>query len=262
MQEFEVRAKAVRRRILTAIYNGKKGHIGGALSCADILLYLYGCNVVEPHRATSSASRWSPRPLILSKGHSATALLAVLDEIGFTSDMLGSYNAEGSIVGNNPCERVPGIEFHTGSLGHGVGLACGVALAHRLQGSKEPVTVLISDGELMEGSTWEALLFMVQQKLNVCVIVDQNRQICETHIQIGNIKDALSNLGLSVCATSGHEQYGLVVTAAAITQHQLPRIVIADTVKGKGVSFMEGVVRWHHSIPTPEEYAAAMEELK
>lgn len=255
--DFETRARSVRRRIITAIYNGKKGHIGGALSCADILLYLYASGPFYPCVHDTK----SQRPLILSKGHSATALLAVVDEI-FDMDLLATYNADGSMVGNNPCELVPGIEFHTGSLGHGVGLACGVALAHRLQGSTEPVTVLISDGEMMEGSTWEALLFAVAQQLNVCIIIDRNRQICETTLEIMGLYQIMRNMGYEVHGINGHNFDGLRDMGSAIAESVRPRIVIADTVKGKGVSFMEGVVRWHHSIPTPEEYAAAMEELR
>lgn len=262
-EQFAARAKSVRRRIVSAIYHGKKGHIGGALSCADILLYLYAEGIVTP----SFPGFPSKHPLILSKGHSATALLAVVDELGLAdTELLATYNKDGSVIGNNPCELVPGIEFHTGSLGHGVGLACGVALAHQIQDNPAPVVVLISDGELLEGSTWEALLFAASKKLNICVIIDRNEQICEDRmadaVDVFDLNQMLEGAGFLTMEIDGHWfRDDLKEIGDHVLRVPGPVAFIANTVKGKGVSFMEGVVRWHHSIPTADEYLEAIKEL-
>lgn len=260
--QFARRARSVRKRIIDAIFTGGKGHLGGALSCADILLYLYENGLVTPYRPGGNAKH----PFIMSKGHSATALLAVMDELKLApSELLATYNQENSLVGNNPSELVPGVEFHTGSLGHGVGLACGVALANEMHGSKEYVVTLISDGELLEGSVWEGLLFAVANKLNVCVIIDRNNQICENFmrdcVDVKNLPQAMATIGLDVLEVDGHDHASLTQLDAFVSERSGPRVVVANTVKGKGVSFMEGVVRWHHSIPTAIEHAAAVKEL-
>lgn len=261
-EQFDAAAKSVRGRIITAIHGGGKGHLGGALSAADLILFLYQQKIVTP----CIPGEASDHPFIMSKGHSATALLAVLDELGVNSiEALETYNKDGSLIGNNPSELVPGIEFHTGSLGHGVGLACGVALANQIKGKEGRVVALISDGELLEGSIWEGLLFAVSNNLDVCVIVDRNNQICEDFmsdtVDVKNLPDVLRSLGFEVAEIDGHDFDSLSTLESFICQTKKPRVVVANTVKGKGVSFMEGVIRWHHSIPTDEEYERAMAEL-
>lgn len=256
------RAQSVRRRIVDAIFKAGKGHLGGALSAVDLLLYLYERSLVEKCYPANDRVN---RPLILSKGHSATALLAVLDETSTDDPVLEHFNADNSLVGNNPCEAVPGIEFHTGSLGHGVGLACGVALAQKFDRIDGYAVVMISDGELLEGSTWEGLLFAASNQLNVCVIVDRNHQICEDFmrdaVDVQDVGLVLKGLGLSVLEIDGHSFADLQKLDSFILKQTAPRVVIARTIKGKGVSFMESEIRWHHSIPNKSEYTAAMSEL-
>jgi len=259
---FASRARSVRKRIIDAIYGGSKGHLGGALSAADVLLYLYESGLVSPSRPGQNAKF----PFILSKGHSATALLAVLDELKLApEELLASYNKEGSLVGNNPSELVPGVEFHTGSLGHGVGLACGVALAHEIQKRDEYVVTMISDGELLEGSIWEGMFFAISNKLNICVIIDRNNQICENFmrdcVDVKNLPQTMKSIGFEVLEIDGHDHGALKSMDKFISGSKAPRVVVANTIKGRGISFMEGVVRWHHSIPNKEEYANAVKEL-
>ena len=260
MPDYESISQAVRRRLIKAIYTARKGHLGGALSSTDILVWLYANKMVTPARPGER----SARPLVLSKGHSATALLAVLDELE-DKDQLSSYNLEGGLVGNNPSEQVYGIEFHTGSLGHGVGLAAGVAFAKRLSVDTEPVIVLISDGEYNEGSIWEAIQFVASHSLNVCILVDSNGQICEDFIEDASfVKDpekAFTGFGFKTMEINGHCFADLQRLDTFINDSNEPRICFLKTIKGKGVSFMEGQTRWHHSIPTETEYEAAMKEL-
>lgn len=259
---FDRQARSVRRRIIDAIYNGRKGHLGGALSAADLLLYLYQKRLVVP----STPARGATHPMILSKGHSATALFAVMDELMLAGEeLLPSYNRDGSLVGNNPSELVPGIEFHTGSLGHGVGLASGVALANEILRREGYVVTLISDGELLEGSIWEGMLFAISNNLNVCIIIDRNNQICENYmrdcVDVKRLPQALEAIGFEVLEVDGHDYRDLLTIDHFVLNLKVPRVIVANTVKGRGVSFMEGVVRWHHSIPTKEEYTLAMTEL-
>ena len=254
-----------RLKILDCIYNARKGHIGGALSIVDFLVYAYGSKLVLPSPLNRPVS--STCPLILSKGHSATALLATLalfypDE-AFSLD---NYNSSGSLVGNNPSELVFGVEFHSGSLGHGLGFSCGLSLADKLAGFNRRIITVVSDGELHEGSCWESLMFAVQHSLNMVIIVDKNNQICEdiisNVIDHGNLKSRFEAFGFSCVQVDGHDfdAFSKIVTPFVLN-NKSPRVVILDTIKGKGISFMEQSIRFHHGIPSSSEYSQAVSEL-
>lgn len=259
-EEFLVLARQARRGVVHAIWSAKKGHLGGALSATDILVSLYASGTVT----IAQPGQASERPLILSKGHSATAILSVVDLVAGI-EQLKTYNIPGTLIGNNPCEKVVGMEFHTGSLGHGPGLAAGVALAKRLEGNTEPVVVLMSDGEFNEGSVWEAVQFIATHKLNVCILVDVNDQICEDYTKNASLvpdpSKVFEGFGMNSTSLNGHDYRDLQYMNRIVREQQEPRAVLLRTIKGRGVSFMERTIRWHHSIPTDAEYEAAIKEL-
>lgn len=262
---FQSLASLARQRVITAIFNAKKGHIGGALSSIDLMLYLYLNKLVTMHPGGSTSV--SERPFVLSKAHSATGLLAVISVLDKAHEsILDSYNTGGSLVGNNPSEQVPGVEFHAGSLGHGISFGAGLALAKKLGEPIDYVTVFVSDGELHEGSCWEGLLFIAHHDLDVCVIVDNNHQICEARtdsaVSLGHLEGKFKAFGFTTLCIDGHSLSDLRKIDAFITGARWPRAIVADTIKGKGVSFMEKVIRFHHSIPSREEFDSAMAELR
>jgi transketolase len=202
---------------------------------------------------------------ILSKGHSSAALLSVVNLINNNKfkKYLENFNLNGSYSGNNCSENVPGFEFHTGSLGHGVGLACGVALAKKNSKIKGNTIVLISDGELHEGSIFEGILFGDQHNLNVVVIIDNNKQICEDYTKnVVGTEKFLSFLkkNFNTLEINGHN-YKELSKINSFIRYRGFKIIIANTIKGKGVKFMENVIRWHHSIPNQMEFEKALKEL-
>jgi len=175
-QNFYNSVKEIRKSIIDAIFKAQKGHLGGALSSVDILYYLFSNKLVDIFLRNKSKNSF-----ILSKGHSSLGLLAVINYISKNKyqKFLKNFNQNGSLSGNNCSELVPGFEFHTGSLGHGVGLGNGVSLSKKLDGKNGNTVVMISDGELHEGSIIEGILFADQHNLNLTVIIDNNNQICE-----------------------------------------------------------------------------------
>lgn len=257
--------RIARREILRAIHRARKGHLGGALSCVDAVLYLFMAELVDVHQGTAmSAVR---RPFVLSKAHSATALLAVVQVLyPKLASQLSSYNLHGSLLGNNPSERVFGVEYHGGSLGHGIGFGCGLALAKKFGADIEYVTVMTSDGELHEGSCWESILFAAHHRLNICIFIDANGQICEDMIdnvlKLGSIATKLRAFGLEVIEIDGHSFSDLTKINSFLAENSMPRAVVLKTVKGKGVDFMEGAIRFHHGIPTDEELKLSLAQLE
>ena len=258
---FKRATKSVRRKVITAISKSRKGHIGGALSSVDVLYYLFKEQIVQ----ISQVGKNTARPLVMSKGHSATAVLAVVDDLK-NSDSLDFYNSNGSYLGNNPSELVEGIEFHTGSLGHGPGLGAGVALAKKFEEEDNAVCILMSDGELNEGSVWEAFQFISKHRLNVSILIDNNNQICEDYLDAVSpemdFESIFGGLGYEYCELDGHSLTDLQNLHPWILERQAPRVCCLKTIKGKGVSFMENILKWHHSIPDETMFKQAMEELK
>ncbi len=253
-----------RRRVLEIIKHAGAGHTGGSLSCLDILNVLYNrvLNVSPQHANDPDRDRY-----VQSKGHSVEALYVVLADRGFFPDAeletLCQYQSH--FVGH-PTRHVPGVEQNTGALGHGLSFATGVAIAGKLDKKNYRVFALLGDGELAEGSNWEAAMAAAHYDLdNLIAVVDHNT------LQItGRTRDVCSNepldekfraFGWDVRTVDGHSipQLSDVLTSPA--SEGRPRAVIANTTKGKGVSFMEDVAKWHHGVPSDAEYAAAMKEL-
>jgi transketolase len=264
----ELRLKSVRyrKRVLQTIVAAGAGHTGGDLSCLDILTVLYGAILrVSPGTAADP----DRDRFVMSKGHSVEALYVVLSDRGFfPPGDLATVGRYGSHYVGHPTRHVRGIEQNTGALGHGLAFGVGTALAARLAGRSYRTVVLVGDGELAEGSNWEASLAAAHHRLeNLVVVLDRNElQITggtESVCALEPLGDKLRAFGYAVREVDGHDHAALLeVFRAAPFEPGRPSLVLARTRKGRGISFMEGEVRWHHRVPKPEELARAMEELE
>jgi transketolase len=254
----------IRASILRMIFRAKLGHVGGDLSVTDILTTLYfGVLRVDP-----SDPAWPDRDrFILSKGHCAAALYSVLAKAGFFSeDLLAQFMAPLSPLNGHPNRnKVPGVEANTGPLGHGMPIAVGCAIAARLSGSSRRVFVVVGDGELQEGSNWEAAMAAGHRQLsNLCAVVDRNglQQGARTEAtnRLEPLADKWRAFGWEVAEVDGHDHAALLEVLGRAPGDR-PRSIIARTVKGKGVSFMEDGVEWHHKVPSSEQVETALREL-
>lgn len=258
-------ALAIRRKAIEMTSASGASHVGSCLSIADILAVLYGGVLKVDSEFPDSPGR---DRFILSKGHAAAALYAVLSEVGFISDNeVLTHCGDGSRLMGHASHHLPGIEFSTGSLGHGLPVGGGMALADVLDGKDRRVVVLLSDGECDEGSNWEAIMFAGHQKLkNLMAIVDYNKiqSLKSTHdtLDLEPFVDKWQAFGWAVTEVDGHDHEALLDAFTAPTDSKnRPRVVICHTTKGKGVSFMENSVLWHYRSPQGEEYDAAVAEL-
>ncbi|WP_026433757.1 transketolase [Paracidovorax oryzae] len=255
-------AQRARIRCLTVTAESHFGHLGPDFSAIDILTVLYG---------SVMASRSFNDPLrdrfVLSKGHAALALYSVLIELGlWDEDMLLDYGRSGGLLGGHPSSSICGIETCTGALGHGLPFAAGAAAAASASGSRHRTFVLLGDGELQEGSNWEAAMFASARCLgNLTAIVDRNglQQGRETEQvnPLGPLADKWRAFGWDVEEIDGHDHIAIFDALARGERSTRPRCLIAMTRKGRGVSFMEGNAAWHHKLPSPAEAAQALEEL-
>lgn len=267
IDELQRKAKLIRSRILEMVVSANKGHIGGAFSCSDILVALYYGGIL---RYDPGEPDWSDRDrFILSKGHSCVALYAILADLGyFPLHVLSSFCQNGSMLGGHPDRNIPGVEVDTGSLGHGLGVAAGLAMSAKM-GKRDCLTiVLLGDGECYEGSVWEAALFSAHHELNnLVVIVDRNRQCATDFTEDCNRLDPLADkwraFNWDVREINGHSFVELMDSMKDLRSRRSsrPLAVIANTVKGKGVSLMEGKVRWHHCVPSGENLDIARKEI-
>ena len=254
-----------RKTLLTIIKRANAGHTGGSLSCLDILNVLYNrvLNVSPANFADSNRDRY-----IQSKGHSVEALYTVLADRGFYDrEELDTLNQYQSHFIRHPTRKVPGVEQNTGALGHGLPIAVGTALAAKLDERSYRVFTLLGDGELEEGSNWEASMAAAHYKLdNLTVIVDYNKlQITGTVESVAgnnNLAQKFNAFGYAVREVDGNSIPQLLAAFEALPfEAGKPNLILAHTVKGKGISFMENQVNWHHHVPTDEEFAVAMKEL-
>lgn len=261
------KAAWVRRQVLEMIVSARKGHIGGSLSCADILVALYHGGVL---RFDAKHPNWLERDrFILSKGHSSEALYAVLADLGFFSiDALQDYGSPGSMLGGHVDNLIPGIEVSAGSLGHGLGIGVGFALCAKMDQRNYLTYVLLGDGECYEGSIWEAAMLAAHHQLsNLIAIVDRNRQITLDYTENCNrlepFDEKWKSFGWDVVTIDGHsfEELLKAFKDIRVRTSRQPLVVIANTVKGKGVSFMEGNLQWHHNVPKGEQIEIARKEL-
>ena len=260
-------ANKVRKNIVTQVYTAKSGHPGGSLSCADILTVLYfnQMNIDEKDPKNKQRDRF-----VLSKGHCSPALYAVLAERGFfdKNKLTEFRNIKGDLQGHPDMNKVPGVDMTTGSLGQGLSVANGMALSSKLNHDGFRVYCLLGDGEIEEGQIWEAAMSSYKYKLdNLCVIVDNNNLQIDGKIAdvkgLDNIEGKFKSFGFKTIVIDGNniEQIIDSFQTAKMTKG-IPTAIIAKTVKGKGVSFMEDKVAWHGKAPNEEEYKKAIEDLK
>lgn len=260
-------ADCLRRHAVQMTHLGKSSHVGSILSMSDFLAVLYGCILrVDPN----DPKHPDRDRFILSKGHAGAGVYAALAERGFFStDLLKQHYQNGSIFSGHVSHKgVPGVEFSTGSLGHGLGVASGMALSAIRRKLNYRVHVVLSDGECDEGSNWEAILFAAHHNLgNLTVTVDYNKiqslETVENTLALEPFADKWTTFGWHVQSVDGHDHDALKLAyeASAAAPNQ-PSVVIANTVKGNGVSFMEHNVLWHYRSPQGDEYTKAISELE
>lgn len=267
VKELEAFAKENRQNIIKMVYNAQSGHIGGALSSTDILTVLY-------HKCMKTCPQWrdskdfdSHDRFVLSKGHASAALYAVLGQLGFfPKEELMSFRIFGSRLQGHPTPKCTGVEVATGSLGQGLSIACGMAMGLKLDKNPAEVFCLLGDGELQEGSVWEAFMHCAQLKLdNIVAIIDRNRlQIdgCTENIKsLDPLDEKLKAFNWDVQVIDGHDINEIYEAIEKAKKAQKPAVIIANTIKGKGVSFMENNAGWHGKAPNKEQFDLAMAEL-
>lgn len=256
----------IRKHIIEMIYSARSGHPGGSLSSADIITSLYFHIMAHDPKNP----KWEGRDrFILSKGHACPALYAALAESGyFDTNELKNLRKPECLLQGHPCTKTPGIEISTGSLGQGLSIATGIALGLKLDGSSSRVFALLGDGELQSGQVWEAMMAAPNFKLgNLTAIIDRNMlQIdgpTEKVMAIEPLKDKLEAFNWKVYEIDGHNFKEIIETInEGLRLKDKPKAIIAHTVKGKGVSFMENNVSFHGKSPSDDEYKIAMKELE
>lgn len=265
--ELQKTANEIRKSIVTAVHSAKAGHPGGSLSAADIFTYLYfeELNIDPKNPKMADRDRF-----VLSKGHTAPGLYAALAERGFfpKEDLVTLRHTGSYLQGHPDMKHIPGVDMSSGSLGQGISCAVGMALAGKMDHKDYRVYTLLGDGEIEEGQVWEASMFAGHRKLdNLVVIVDNNNmqidgtldEVCSPD-PIDKKFEAFNFHMIHVADGNGFAQLAEAFKEARETKG-MPTAIIAHTLKGKGVSYMEGQVGWHGKAPNDEEYAIAMEEL-
>lgn len=260
-------AYEIREKALEIIFSGKTGHIGGDFSEAEILttLYFHVMNISPENMDDPDRDYF-----ILSKGHSMESYYAVLSKKGFLDyeDVVRRYSRAGSPYIGHPNNKLPGIEMNSGSLGHGLPVSVGIALALKMDGRTNRVYTLMGDGELAEGSVWEGFMSGSHYKLdNLTAVIDRNGlQISgstEDVMHHEDLAERIRSFGWHVIRTAGNDVDALIRAFDEAKETKgCPTAIIADTTKGKGVSFIENIAGWHHRVPTEEEYLRMKQELR
>ncbi|MBQ2274632.1 MAG: transketolase [Clostridia bacterium] len=265
LKELQRIATKIRMGIIEGVYNAKSGHPGGSLSAADIMAYLYfkKMNVNPENPKDEARDRF-----VLSKGHAAPVLYSTLANRGFFDvELLKTLRKVGSILQGHPdMKKIPGVDMSSGSLGQGISAATGMALSAKHFGNDFKVYALLGDGEIQEGQVWEAAMFAAHKKLNnLTVIVDNNNlQIDGTVAEVNSpypIVEKFEAFGFETVEIDGNDFEQIEEAFSKVGTFDKPYAIIAKTVKGKGVSFMENQVGWHGSAPNEEQYTQAMAEL-
>lgn len=265
-EELAARAREIRKHVVRMVGAAGSGHPGGSMSAADIVTVLY----FNEMNIRPEDPGWPQRDrFVLSKGHAAPVLYAALAEAGYfpIEDLLTLRCIDSHLQGHPSMRSTPGVEMSTGSLGQGLSAACGMAIAAKLDGDPRRVYVMLGDGELEEGQIWEAAMTAAHRKLdNLAAFVDSNRlQIDGTTAEVksmGRIGERFAAFGWHVIEIDGHDMSAIMAALAEARRVQgRPTVIVARTVKGKGVSFMENQVGWHGTAPKPDQVQAALAEL-
>ena len=264
--DLEAMAAALRGKAVEMSHAASSAHLGSSLSCSDVLAAAYW-NVLNVD-ATQPGDPLRDR-FILSKGHAASSLYAALALKGFfPMELLETYCTDGALLAEHPpANQLPGVEAATGSLGHGLPIGCGIALAAQIRSQNYRVYVLMSDGECNEGSVWEAAMFAAARELtNLCVIIDYNKWQAtgrsDETLRLAPLRDKWEKFGWNAIEVDGHDVLELAYKMRDVPSSTgMPTALIAHTVKGKGVSFMEDDNNWHYRSPSAEEVILAHREL-
>jgi len=258
-------AKHIRQHALRMAHKARASHVSSALSIADIVAVLY-CNVIK--HIPSDPLHPDRDRVLLSKGHACTAIYSVLAELGYFPKVeLEDYGTNGSRLMNHISHHVPGVEFSAGSLGHLLPVGAGKALFAKYQKRQWNTYVIMSDGELNEGSNWEAIMFAAHHRLdNLVAIIDKNNfqsfTTTQETLNMDPLEDKFKSFGWNTYSVDGHSHQELSVAfAAASSKSNSPSVVIANTIKGKGVSFMENNVEWHYKNPSSVQLKSALLEV-
>ncbi len=267
LPELQNKALALRRIILETALRAGKGHVPPAFSCVEILTALYHGGFLK---FDAKRPEWADRDrFIFSKGHGCLALYAVLADLGFfPKKELKNFCTDGSMLAGHPDPLIPGVEIVSGSLGHGLGIGCGFALAAQKDKKNWRTVVLMGDGELNEGSVWEAAMFAGHHKLsNLVALVDRNKlsstDFTEQVVSLEPLEDRFASFGWRTLQVNGHDLVEINAALKCMINGSIakPTVIIANTVKGKGVRFMENSPLWHHRMPKGEEIVLARQEL-
>jgi transketolase len=255
----------VRMKVLESVEKANKGHLGGTFSCTDLLVALYYGGIINVD--SKNFNHDSRDRFLLGKGHACLALFVILVDKGIMpKSMLDEYGKNSTIIGGQLDTRIPGSELNTGSLGHAIGIASGISLAANLNNKQYKSFAMVGDGECEEGSIWESAMLASKLKLkNIVAIVDRNRMgvtdVIEKDDGSGTLENKFQACGWKSITVDGHDFNSIMPAFLDLKNQEKPVVIIADTVKGKGVSFMESGIKWHHAVPTKEEFALARKEL-
>ncbi len=259
------KAAYVRIRALEDAVRAGKGHLGGSFSCVELLVSLYygkfinidAQNYTDPKRDF----------FIMGKGHACLALYPILYDLGFISKKRYlEYGKNGSSLGGQLDITIPGVEYNTGSLGHALGICAGISKASKINNLNNRAIALLGDAECDEGSIWEAIMFAAEHKLNnlICII-DRNRlsvtQKIESEVLFGDFEKKMNLFDWDCYLIDGHKFSDIFQALNSAKQAKRPVMILANTIKGKGISFMENDIKWHHSIPSEKEIKIARKEL-
>lgn len=267
IKELENLAKENRRNVVKMVYNAQSGHIGGALSSTDILTVLFNKCMLNAPKCKDDPNYEKRDRFVLSKGHASAIYYSILSQCGFfPQEELLTFRLFGSPLQGHPTPHCPGVEVASGSLGQGLSAGCGIAISLKLDKNPANVFVLLGDGELQEGSVWEAFMQAPTRKLdNLVAIIDRNRlQIdgCTEEIKsLDPLDEKLKAFNWNVIEIDGHNISEIYNAIEEAKKADRPTAILANTIKGKGVSFMENNAGWHGKAPKKEEFEQAMKEL-
>ena len=265
--DFITKGKTLRKKILETALSAGKGHVPPAFSWVEIGMALFYGKILNFNLKNKKFKQRDR--FLLSKGHGCLTLYAILSDLNFSSKKeLKIFAGDGSMLAGHPDENIPGIEMSSGSLGHGLGVGCGMALSAKKNKEKWKTFVLLGDGECQEGSIWEALIFANKHKLNnLIALVDRNKlgstDFTENNAPLEPLKSKFISFGMDVYEIDGHDTLKLIklLKKIYISKKEKPKVIICNTIKGKGVSFMENSKYWHHQLPNKKQIKIANKEL-